>query len=129
MNRSKTYFKQFTLAMLVYPVVMGASIVLIALLAQAEVQPGWRYFAALLPVAPVFIAVRAFAGGIGALDELQRKIQLEALAFSLGGTVLCALTFGLLEMADFPRLNWAWLVPIAAGLWGVGQFLALRRYR
>lgn len=83
----------------------------------------------LLPVVPAIIAMRAFTAAIGTLDELQRRIQVEALAFSLGGTILCALTLGFLELGGFVKLNMVWLIVIAIGLWGIGLFLSGRRYR
>ncbi len=129
MKRFTPHFKKFILSLLLYPVLMAAAFALYAVMADAETPVAWQYVVVLLPVVPVFFAVRAFANGIGALDELQRRLQLEAVAFSLGGVVLCALTLGLLELAGFPRLNWGWLAPIAAALWGIGLGLAAWRYR
>jgi hypothetical protein len=63
------------------------------------------------------------------MDELQRKIQLEAVVFGFCGTALLTFSYGFLENAGFPHLNWIWIFPLMAALWGLGQAIAARRYR
>jgi hypothetical protein len=62
------------------------------------------------------------------VDELQRRIQLEALPFAFGAGSLITLTYGLLQVAGLPELSWLFVWPVYAGCWLVGGFLAHRRY-
>ncbi len=66
------------------------------------------------------------------VDELQRRIQLEAIGFAFAATVILAMTVDLLEQAKLlPAIHWGWsgLVVAMALLWGVGNVMASRRYR
>lgn len=84
---------------------------------------------ALAPLVPglwVVAAVREFIAGI---DELQRKIQLEALAVGMAGTFLVLLAGSLLPLAGLPEPIYALPLAAAAIFWLLGQLLAHRRYR
>jgi ABC-type multidrug transport system permease subunit len=78
----------------------------------------------LIPVFPAifvgFIVVSMIAG----LDELQRKIQLNALAFSMATTVLMLFAIGLLGEDVSPILV---LIAIAL-FWAFGWVVTRRRY-
>lgn len=97
------------------------------------VEPGSRaaLVLALLPV-PAFAAlIHAFARRVRALDELGRRVQLEALAFAFPIALLVAFTAGLLDQAgfrgegnwDLPRLWPLLLLP-----YWLGVVIAQRRY-
>ena len=94
--------------------------------------PNWvRIGAALLPVPAFVVVVVALHRAIQRLDELQRLIQLRALAFAFPASWVLLLTLGLLELAvELPpedlgyRHVWA-LMPI---LYFVGLWLAKRRF-
>lgn len=141
------WFKYFVLAMACYPLVLVAVWVLQAFIYP---YPLLRGLSALLPVVPVVFAMVYFSRAVGEMDELQRRIQLEAMAFSLGGIVLTGMTVGMLTSFGIDlTLNmpfwwasllngffgadnspsWVWVSVLAVFLWGIGQFFALRRYR
>ncbi len=63
------------------------------------------------------------------MDELQRRIQLEAFAFSFGVTGIVTFSYGLLTYVGFPAISWVWIFPLMVALWGIGQGVATRRYR
>src|SRR5437867_6929076 len=64
------------------------------------------------------------------LDELQQKIQREALAISFAGTGVLASAYGFLVGAGLPEIEWGVLLwPIMTGLWAIGLVIANRRYR
>jgi len=64
------------------------------------------------------------------LDELQRTIQLEALAFAFAGTGILASGYGFLVGAGLPDIDWGTLVwPAMVALWAIGVLIARRRYR
>jgi hypothetical protein len=66
------------------------------------------------------------------MDELQRRIQLEALAFAYPLTLLLLMTLGLLQLVmDLNPADWSyrhvWQFVIVFYLFGVG--LSVRRYQ
>ena len=63
------------------------------------------------------------------MDELQRRIQLEAFAFSFGVTGIVTFSYDLLTYAGFPDISWVWIFPLMIALWGIGQGVATWRYR
>ena len=129
------HFKQFVAAMAAFVVLLSLTIMGMAFLAdQTEtrniiVDTSLRYFIFLIPVVTVIFAVKAFAQAVADLDEFQRRVQLEALTFSLGGTALLTFTYGFLEYAGAPHVNLMFVLPLCAFLWFVGVVFAERRYR
>ena len=86
---------------------------------------------ALLPVPPFAWLIWCFVRGIRGMDELERRIQLEALALAFPIALLVAFSAGLLDLAgfhgegnwDLPRLWPLLLLP-----YWIGIALARRRY-
>ncbi len=89
----------------------------------------WRYLIAVLPVLPIFLMPALVIEFLRNLEELQRRIQLEALGFAFAATALSTLTYGFLQNAGLPQLNWIWVWPVMAGFWTVGLLVAKWRYR
>jgi len=83
---------------------------------------------AMLPMIPVFYGMWAFMQWVRSLDEFQQRIQFEAIAFSLGMTAMITFTVGFLENAGIPQPGLIWVFPMIIMFWGVGQFIASRRY-
>ena len=90
--------------------------------------PG-KYIVALLPVLPALWFATLFARTFGEMDELQRRIQLEALAFAFSAAVILTLGYGFLQHAGLPIPNWVWVWPLMGTCWLIGKFVAQRRYR
>jgi Na+/melibiose symporter-like transporter len=68
-----------------------------------------RVALALLPVAPFAAFLWCFIADIRTLDELERRIHLEALAIAFPLAMLMLMTLGLLELAiDLPREDWSY---------------------
>jgi hypothetical protein len=63
------------------------------------------------------------------LAELQRRIQLEAVAFGFLATCLITLTWAFQQTAGLPRLDVSFVAPLLVLLWGLGLFVAKRRYQ
>lgn len=85
-------------------------------LRDATLADEWRVAAALLPFAPFAWFLWAFVSSIRGLDELERRIQLEALAIAFPLVMLILMTLGLLQLAitlpatDFSFNHvWGWL--------------------
>ena len=90
-----------------------------------------RVAIALLPT-PFFIYyLWTWMKGVSEMDELQRRIELEALGFAFPAAVVFLMTIGLLDLAvtlnpDDWSLHHVWLMlPL---LYYVGLFRATRRY-
>lgn len=123
---TRSYLREFAVAMVGYAVALTVSIVA---LQRAPEGAWWRYPVALLPMVPAAWIVVAVVRQLGRIDELQRRIQLEALAFAFGGAALLTFSYGFLENAGMPHLNWFFVWPVMATLWIVGLTWANRRYR
>jgi hypothetical protein len=116
---------EFGLAMLAYLMVLVGSVTVL----QANPDAPWRYVVAVLPVAPAALTVWFFIRALSRLDELQKRIQMMAFAFSLGATALLTFGYGFLEGVGLPHLNWTFVLPLIAIFWGVGTAIFKLRYR
>ncbi|HOA25767.1 MAG: hypothetical protein WBH90_11325 [Aggregatilineales bacterium] len=125
MSETRRYVIHFGSAMAAYAVVLTISILLI----QAYEDAWWRYFVAVAPVVPIIFAVMAVVRRVRTLDELQQRIQLEALAFAFCATAIVTFTYGFLELVGLPHLDWLWVFPLMCSLWAVGLGIASWRYR
>ncbi len=122
----RRYLIEFGGAMVAYAIVL---LVAVTLLNSTNLESGWRVPLALAPMVPVVFALFAFVRYLGRMDELQRRIQLEALAFAFGGTALLTFGYGFLQLVGFPQVSWFFVWPIMGALWIAGKVLANRRYK
>ncbi len=121
---AKRYLREFLSAMLLYVVaVVGTS----WLLEQLGASP-WRWLIAVVPVLPIAFALVAFLRYLNRMDELQQRIQLNAIGFAAGATGMVTLTLGFLEDAGVPCLSWVWIFPMLIVFWGAATFVISRRY-
>src|ERR1700675_3643182 len=107
---------EFGLAMLAYLMVLVGTVVVV----QANPAASWRYFVVILPVAPAAFVVWLFLRALARLDEMQKRIQMQAFGFSLGATALVTFGYGFLEGAGLPHLSWTYVLPLRAVLWSLG---------
>ena len=121
----KTYMREYLTAMIAYAVIL---IVSVSLLSHVPPEAWWRIPLALTPIIPIFFALRAFLRYFHQIDELQKRIQLEALALSFGVTCVMTFSYGLLEYAGFPALNWTWVPSSMLVFWGIGSVITTLRY-
>lgn len=120
-----------------YSIELAATMVIYGLLLVGTnriVQAGWvpeewLIPTALVPMLPCLAALWVIIRHIRQMDEFQRQLQFEALAFSFAGTALLTFTYGFLEGAGLPKLSMFVVWPLMGALWVVGRFLACRRYR
>ncbi len=112
---------------------MGGYVVAIAagsFLVSGPPRPdGPHLAAAIVPLVPMFLALRETFLSVRAMDELQRRIHVEGLLLALLGTIAIVLGAGLLQfIAGIPLFGVFWLwIPICV-LYGLGVFLGQRRY-
>lgn len=85
--------------------------------------------AAVLPALPgAFLAV-AIGSAISGLDELQRRIQLEAIGIGFGASILTFMTYALLVQVGVPRVSFMFVPVVMILLWGVGKLWTMWKYR
>jgi hypothetical protein len=102
------------------------------LLERDDLATWLRVSVALVPVLPFALCLLLTIRGIRGMDELQRRIQLEALAVAFPLTMLLLMTLGLLQRAvTLPFEDWSYLhvwyyLPL---FYFVGLAFALRRYQ
>jgi len=124
-TNEKRYLKELGSSMAAYTAMVAVSVWLL----RGHAQPVLRYFFALLPVIPSAFAVWATIRFFRGLDELQRRIQFEAMAFSFLGTCLISLNWGVLEKAGLPHADVIWVALLLMGLYVIGIGIACRRYQ
>ena len=123
----RVYLMQFVGALIAYGIVLLVSVLILR--SYPDPEAIWRIPVALLPVVPAIFLIMAFVRYLRAMDELQRRIQLEALAIGFGGTAVLTFGYGFLQGVGLPLLNWTFVFPLMIGLWGIGVAIAGRRYQ
>ncbi|MCV2350421.1 hypothetical protein [Paucibacter sp. Y2R2-4] len=121
------YFKELGLSLLAYTGVLVGSISWLN--SQKDMATPWRDLLALSPMLPGALVVWAILRQLSRLDELQRRVQFEALAMAFAGTAFISFSYGFLEGLGYPRLSMFVIWPLMAGLWMLGLVLASRRYK
>ena len=124
--KSKRYVIELTSALAVYGLMLVGSI---TLLTHVDVARPWRDAIALSPMLPAAAMAWIVLRELRRMDELQRRIQLEALGFAFAGTAILTFSYGFLEGLGYPRQSMFMVWPLLAVLWIVGLVLARRRYQ
>ena len=127
MNKGR-YALPFALSMIAYMAVLFISIWLI------RSHPGLPTWLAatlgLSPMIPLLFTLRTSVQSFRALDEMERRIQSEALMLSVAATAVVSLSYGFLQISvDAPAVSWIWVWPVLATFWGLGKCVAQRRYQ
>lgn len=125
----RRYLREFLPAMGGYVVALGASIWLL----HVVETPVLRVLLALLPVPPVALAVRAIVRYIRDSDELQRRIELEAVSAATALVSLLYFAGGLLQMAEVIDIPAGpamfWVFPMICLVYAATKAFVSRRYR
>ncbi len=106
------------------------SALLVLSLIAANLFPEYRLPIILVPLIPGFLIVLSMLAAIRSMDEMQRRIQLEALDFAFAGMFMLLLTETLLvgvlgpQQAQGPG---AYIFYMAM-MWAVGLLVARRKY-
>ena len=102
------------------------------LLKSAELETWLRVGVVLVPIVPFAFLLLWIIRGIRQMDELERRIQLEALAVAFPLTFLLIMTLGLLELAvRLKPEDWSYrhIWPFMFVFYLVGLTTAKRRYQ
>lgn len=126
-DSSPTRLQLFGLAVLSGIFLIGAAVVN----RLADPGPGVRVVLALVPVLPLAALAWAILRAIQHLDEMQRRIHLDAISAAFVGGIFVAVIYGQLQHArvNLPPLNWAFFYPVQLVLWTVAYVVASRRYQ
>lgn len=121
---ARQYNRRFLVAMVGYMVALIVSQSLLNTLTGDAL----RYLVSIIPMFPVGYGLSAYLSFIRQIDELQRRIQLDGVGFSVVMTGLITFTLGLLETTGLPSIGMVWVFPMLIGFWGIGVCVANRRY-
>jgi hypothetical protein len=97
------------------------------------VGPAWlRVLVALLPAVLVVLVIRAIARFVRDSDEMQRRIELEAVAIAAGIVAALSMTAGFLQSAGLiavpASVAMLWVFPLLCMLYGFSKIAIARRY-
>ena len=123
---SRRYFVELTAGLLVYAVLLVISL---TALRDGVVAPMWHTIVGLLPMFGGLAVAVAIIRQFGRMDELQRKIQFDAISLAFLGTALLTLAYGFLENAGLPHLSMFTVWPVMGALWLAGSIGSTLRYR
>lgn len=126
MFRAKRYYLELGGAFVFYALLLvGAN----ALERAIRPEGALKLAINLTPMLGALAAAWAIMRALWRMDEMQRRIQLDAIALSFLGTALITFGWGFAEGAGLPHLRAFSVWPIMGTLWGLSLFVAQRRYR
>jgi hypothetical protein len=126
MFRPKRYVIELSAAMGLYAVLlMGANLTERALHPTGMLNLTIN----LAPMLGAFAAAYVIVRNLGQMDEMQRRIQFDAIVMSFVGTALITFGWGFAEGAGLPHLRAFAVWPIMSALWVLSLVFAQRRYR
>jgi hypothetical protein len=88
-----------------------------------------QILSSLLAIIPTILFVLTIASAIAHLDEMQRRIQVEAIALAFAGTAIVVAAYMLLGLAGVPSPSWGLLLVIMTFMWGIGKLWTMWRYK
>ncbi|TPG06515.1 hypothetical protein EAH88_14435 [Rhodanobacter glycinis] len=126
----KRYLREFIPAMSAYVMLI---LLYGVLMPRTESLP-LRVLLAVLPLLPIMLVIRAIVRVIRDQDELERRIDLEAIAIAAMATGFGYFSFGFLLNAGIglkvaPAAVAIWVMPCLFGTFGLAKLLVARRYR
>lgn len=123
------YLREFLPAMAGYVIAVFLSVWLL----KRVDEPVLRALIALLPVPAIGLALRAIVRYIRDADELQQRIELEAVSFAAAFVSMVYLSGGFLQLAkviDIPSgVAMIWVFPIICLSYGLAKLVVARRFR
>jgi hypothetical protein len=126
----KRYTREMAIAMGAYVVVLFFSV---WLLKRLDLAPAVRALVALLPLPPIAFALRAIVRYIRDVDEMQQRIELEAVSIATAFVSLVYMAGGFLQAAkvvDLPAsAAMIWMFPLVCFSYGLAKAFIVGRYR
>lgn len=100
-----------------------------AYLLDQDLSRSQALLATLLPWIGWTALIVSLAIMIASLDELQRRIQTEAIAIGFAGTAIVVGGYALLQFAGFPQVNVGVVLLIMSLMWLLGKLWTLWKYK
>lgn len=122
----KRYHKEFFISIAAYVVSLFGSILI---LKRFELPQIAQIVIAIMPVAPIIAVIIAITRALRDSDELQQKVQYNAIMFSAVGTGLVTFSYGLLENVGFPPFPTICVLPVMFMLWGFSLGYFWKKYQ
>lgn len=115
-------------------ILLAASFMLLAsagysYLLDQGISQAQRYWAAALPLLGWAAVVLTIAMTIASLDELQRRIQTEAIAIGFAITAVVVGGYALFQFSGLPEVNLGLALMVMSGAWLLGKLWTLWRYQ
>jgi hypothetical protein len=117
--------RRLILSAILYFAVLSVALVLL----RDEPAGNLSILLAVAPSIPGLFFVFTIGAAIASLDELQRRIQVEAIAIGFAITAIITLSYGLLGLADVPQPNLLYVSLIMVFSWGIGKLWTMWKYR
>jgi hypothetical protein len=111
--------------------IWGVTYIAARLLLELDLPPGVRVGLALAPVLPFAFTLLAIVRAVRSMDELHRRVHLEALVIAFPLTLLLIMTLGLLDLAvGLSPDDWSYrhLLPFLVIFYAFGVWRAWKRY-
>ena len=121
----KKYFIEFSIAMASYVALLLLSMFLLKSMDGAS---PFRTPVALMPMIPAVGILWVVIRQLRVMDELQRKIQFEALSWAFGLTAVTTFSYGFLETVGFPKLSYFLVWPVMSAFWIIALIASKKRY-
>lgn len=121
---TRRYLIRLLSAIGAYAVLLAVALIVIQKLGDT----GWRWLIMALPLPAIVAVIIAVWRWVRETDELQAKIQLQAIAIGFAGGSALTFSYGLMQIAGAPDLSWTFVWPVYAACWLIGLALARSRY-
>ena len=99
------------------------------ILTDQDLSQSQAVLATLLPWAGWIALVVSIGVMIASLDELQRRIQTEAIAIGFAGTAIIIGEYALLQFLGYAQINIGIVILIMSLMWLIGKLWTLWRYK
>lgn len=112
-------------------IIWGVTYIGARLALELELPARLRLILAIAPVLPFMLTLVGLVRGIRSMDELHRRVHLEALVLAFPLTLLLIMTLGLLELAvGLSPDDWSYrhLLPFLVLFYAFGLWRAWKRY-
>lgn len=100
-----------------------------SILTEQDLSHSQAFLITLLPWAGWIALVVSIGMMIASLDELQRRIQTEAIAIGFAGTAIVVGGYALLQFTGFAQINIGIVILIMSLMWLIGKLWTLWKYR
>ena len=125
----RRYLREFLPPMLAYVVVLFLSL---WLLNRIDGPWGLRAVIALLPALPIALGLRAIVRYIRDADEMQRRIELEAVSIATACIAMLYMSAGFLQLAKVIDISagvaMIWMFPLICLGYGLAKIVVSQRY-